>query len=183
MDGSLSSSGHAANDCWLDLDPTEVYQQSSWTPLVTGPHLTLCAGDGGLVHQSFHPNDRVLHLVTFSAGHQAPGSEELEASSNSCTKTVLPGSCPPTQGMDKAGLPTLVQEARPSLPQLVWVGPSEKQPALAFSFQQFREYCTSRYTKGQSGKKQPVVAVSLGSEEQPAMAVLPPMVQHPLRAS
>ena len=103
---------------------TEVYQQSFGTPLVTDPHLTPSTGDGCLVHQSSHPEDRVLHPATFCAGHQAPGTE-----------TVLLGSGPPTQGTDKAG-PTLAWEARSNLPQLAWVGPSEKSPVLAVSLQQ-----------------------------------------------
>ena len=47
LDGSLSSRGQAADDCQLDLGPTEVFQQSSGTVLVPLSCLKPTAGVGG----------------------------------------------------------------------------------------------------------------------------------------
>ena len=138
-----------------------------------------CIRDSG--YQSSHPVGRGLWPVTVCAGHQAPGSEELEVASNSHSKTTPPGSGLLAQGMDKAGCTTLAQEPRSSLPQLDWVGLSEEQPTLTVSLQQLRgqpplavssqRVWHSRRIKGQSG-----LAVPVACKEQTVLAVLAPGV-------
>ena len=119
LDGSLSSGGQATDDCQLN----QVYQQSLGTLLVSIPHRTPNAGVRGSVYQYSHPEDRVLWPVTYSGGHQAPSSKELEVPSNSHAKTVSTGSGPLAQWTDKAGCATLAQEPMSNLPELDWVGP------------------------------------------------------------
>ena len=105
---------------------------------------------------------------------------------------ICTGSGLPAKVQDKAGISTLVGEARSSLPHLGCGYPTEEQPVLAVSLQLLREQPAlavsskgvlhSHHSIGQSLMEQPALAVPLASEEQPALAVLPG-VQHPVQAS
>ena len=112
------------------------------------------------------------------------GSEELEVPSNSHAKTVPLGSGLLAQGTDKGGYANLAWEPRSSHhPQLDWGASLRHNQRWLFSLQHWlsplREYRHSQRTKGQPGKEQPVLAVPVACKEQPALAVLPPLVQHP----
>ena len=113
LDGSPFSSSQAADDRQLDLGLTKVLQQSSGTLLVTPPRRTSTAGVGGECIQKSHPKDSDCAGHCLAYGLQTPGT-------------------------DKVGGPALAQEARYNLPQLTSVDPSETQPALVVSLQQFR---------------------------------------------
>ena len=90
-----------------------------------------------------------------------------------------------TPGMVKVGCPALALEARSNLPQLAWVGPTEKQPALTVSLQQFRgqpaKALSSEHTRGQFEKEKAALAVPVAQGEQhPPQAPQPSGKQPPL---
>ena len=102
-----------------------------------------CVGGEGI--QKSHPEDRDLQPVTVCAGHKVPGSEGLMLPLNPCSEAVHLTYGLQTPGTDKVGGPALAQEARSNLPQLTCVDPSETQPVLAVSLQQFKGQPTSTH--------------------------------------